>query len=572
MRRHLYDRAEEFALAQAFHRKSLEMGRSREEFVLPTKGGGRLPVVVSVRALYGPERGRFAIVTLTDISDQKRTQEKLRTANARLEELSERNRARPGAGDPSAAEPGTQSPFLWGGLRVDTFYHPARRIGGDFGLVAPVEEQLNLLVCDVSGHGISSALVANRIYSETLTLLGNRAPLADMLRQLNSLVIQNVGAAGFFFTLAAARIDRGGRTMEFAGAGHPPAMIVQPGAEPRLLPSRSTVLGTLPDAVDADATLYAELEHGDRIVLYTDGLTDVFDSRGEMLKVEGVRKLRSRNGASAIQRNEAGYSQSRRCVARWPADRRRVTRARRSMLNTHSRDFEFPGQNLRNLSRIDPQLLHPREQRGPLKSQAGRGALRTPDASLGLSQNSHNPILFVEVSRSCRRPSSRCCLPIPVHRSRACCCASGSLHVPQDSEAHERFRANANLQLPQGCRRDIFDSLLHAARVLLAEVSHQQGNVFRALAQGRNANGKNIEPVVEIASKLPFFNHPIQTHDWSQRSAECRLSSSVCFPDVRILRPAKRAEALAGVPAEYHRLRPETTCLDQPVPVGQSSE
>jgi len=79
--------------------------------------------------------------------------------------------------------------------------------------------------------------------------------------------------------------------MEFAGAGHPPAMIVQPGAEPRLLPSRSMVLGTLPDAVDADATLCAELEPGDRIVLYTDGITDVFDWRGEMLGVGGVRNF-----------------------------------------------------------------------------------------------------------------------------------------------------------------------------------------------------------------------------------------------------------------------------------------
>jgi len=183
-------------------------------------------------------------------------------------------------------------PFLWGNLRVDTFYQPVRAIGGDFGLVTPLEEEhLNLVVCDVSGHGISSALVANRIYSETITELGNRAPLADMLRRLNSLVIQNTAAQGFFFTLAVARIDRSGRTMEFAGAGHPPAMIVQPGADPRLLLSGSTILGTLPDAVDADATLNAEIEPGDRVVLYTDGLTDVFDSHGEMLEVEGVQNI-----------------------------------------------------------------------------------------------------------------------------------------------------------------------------------------------------------------------------------------------------------------------------------------
>ena len=289
--RQLYDRAEEFAIAQAFHRKALEMGRSREEFFLPTKGNGRLPVVVSVRVMRRPEGGRFAIVMLTDISEQKRTEEKLRAANARLEQ-----QQREIEQDLVLAARIQQSlapkPFLWGNLRVDTFYQPVRAIGGDFGLVTPLEEEhLNLVVCDVSGHGISSALVANRIYSETITELGNRAPLADMLRRLNSLVIQNTAAQGFFFTLAVARIDRSGRTMEFAGAGHPPAMIVQPGADPRLLLSGSTILGTLPDAVDADATLNAEIEPGDRVVLYTDGLTDVFDSHGEMLEVEGVQNI-----------------------------------------------------------------------------------------------------------------------------------------------------------------------------------------------------------------------------------------------------------------------------------------
>lgn len=79
--------------------------------------------------------------------------------------------------------------------------------------------------------------------------------------------------------------------MVFAGAGHPPGMVVTPGEEPRLLESRSMVLGALPDAVDGEAMLDIDLRPGDRVMLYTDGLTEVFDSRGEMLDVPGLQKF-----------------------------------------------------------------------------------------------------------------------------------------------------------------------------------------------------------------------------------------------------------------------------------------
>jgi PAS domain S-box-containing protein len=283
--------AEDLARLQAFRKAAHTTGRGHEAFLLPTKDGKRLPVVVSVRAMRQPGGKRFTVATLTDISEQKCTEGNLRAANARHQDHQleiEQDLTLAARVQQSMAP----KPLLWGRLRVDTFYKPSRTIGGDFGVVRPMnDEYLDLLIGDVSGHGISSALIANRIYAETITQLSHRAPLVDVLGCLNVLVIENIGSLGFFVTLAAARIDHSGRAVEFAGAGHPPAMIVQPGAEPRLLPSRSTILGALPDAVDADATLYAGLEPGDRVVLYTDGITDVFDSHGEMLKVDGLQSF-----------------------------------------------------------------------------------------------------------------------------------------------------------------------------------------------------------------------------------------------------------------------------------------
>jgi phosphoserine phosphatase RsbU/P len=282
---------EEAEILVKHRERGLRAGHNRFEFVLPQKDGRRLPVIVSARTLEDPDGRQFAVITFTDISEQKRAEAQLREANVKLEE-----RQKEIEEDLALAARVQQSlapkSLVWGGIRVDTYYHPVRSIGGDFGLVTPQnDDHLNLLVFDVSGHGIGAALVANRLYSETIAQLRARASFGDMFRQLNRFVMQNIGSSVFFFTVAAAQIDRAARRMVFAGAGHPPGMIVAPGQEPRLLESRSMVLGALPNAVDVEATLDVDLDPGDRIVLYTDGITDVFDSQGEMLGVPGVQKF-----------------------------------------------------------------------------------------------------------------------------------------------------------------------------------------------------------------------------------------------------------------------------------------
>jgi phosphoserine phosphatase RsbU/P len=176
-------------------------------------------------------------------------------------------------------------------VSVEAFYQPVRTIGGDFGLVAPRADHLSILVCDVSGHGIGSALVANRIYTETMSQIERGAGIGEMMKHLNLFVMRNLGSAVFYFTLAAARLNRDEHTLEFAGAGHPPAMIVQPGHAPRLLESRSSVLGLLADAVDGDPVTKVAVQPGDRVIIYTDGFTENFDAQREMLGVPGLSEI-----------------------------------------------------------------------------------------------------------------------------------------------------------------------------------------------------------------------------------------------------------------------------------------
>jgi len=265
-------------------------GHNRYSFVLPQKGGGRLPVIISSRMIRNSSE-QFDVVTFTDISEQVRAEQELRSANLALRkrQMEIEEDLRLAARVQRSLAPKS---ITWDRVSIDSFFHPVHSIGGDFALVNSVDhEQLGLLVCDVSGHGIGSALVANRIYSETTAHLQSGMSFVDMFEELNRFLIEEIDGSGMFVTVAAARIDAHRRRMLFAGAGHPPAMIARRGESPILLESRSMVLGALPDAVDVTTSVEVQLQPDDRIILYTDGITEVFNSRGEMLGIEGVQEI-----------------------------------------------------------------------------------------------------------------------------------------------------------------------------------------------------------------------------------------------------------------------------------------
>lgn len=264
--------------------------RAQYEFYIPQADGGRLPVAVTSRLVQGGDSRAYGMVTATDISDQKRIQLELSHANAQL-----LDRQRQMEQELQLAERVQQSlaprSLTLGGVSVEAYYQPVWSIGGDYGLVRPRDDRLDVLVCDVSGHGISAALIANRIYSETMAEIERGADLGSMLRHLNHFAVQHLVSSATYFTVAALRLDGAQRSLQFAGAGHPPAMIVRRGQSPQLLESTNMVLGLFEDAVDSKSSIEATLQRGDRIVVYTDGLTENFDARGEMLGVDGLKEI-----------------------------------------------------------------------------------------------------------------------------------------------------------------------------------------------------------------------------------------------------------------------------------------
>jgi len=272
------------------HESGHRYRHSRNEFYFPRKDGEKIPAIFSGREIQGPDGQEYVLLVVTDISAQKRIEEQLRASNALLEKRQMEIEAELSLAARVQQSLAPQS-LVWNDVSVETYYSPARTIGGDFGVVFPhTDEALSILMCDVSGHGIGSALMANRIYSETLHQLERRAEPDRMLRHVHDFVHDRLRTDGFFFTMATVRFTMRGRRARFAAAGHPPAMLLSNGVI-RLVDSQNGILGCLSETAPSEPANEIELSCGDRFVLYTDGLTEVFNDHEEMLGIEGFSQI-----------------------------------------------------------------------------------------------------------------------------------------------------------------------------------------------------------------------------------------------------------------------------------------
>jgi PAS domain S-box-containing protein len=282
--------AEDLPFIKRQHERDLRYGRHRYEFYLPRKDGQKIPAIFSGRMITAPDGQKYHVVIVTDITEQKRVEQQLRETNSLLED-----RQREIEADLVLASRVQQSlappSVTWNDLSIETYYSPARTIGGDFGIVLPHSpDVLNVVLCDVTGHGIGSALLANRIYSETLHELERACGPGGVLRHVHEFVYTHLATDGFYFSMAAARFSQRGRRLTFAAAGHPPAMHVA-NRSLRLLESQNGVLGCLSETAPSESEDEIDLDSGDRLVLYTDGLVEVFNPTGEMLGEEGLASL-----------------------------------------------------------------------------------------------------------------------------------------------------------------------------------------------------------------------------------------------------------------------------------------
>jgi len=167
------------------------------------------------------------------------------------------------------------------GLDVSAILEPARQVGGDlFEVLRLAPDRVLVAIGDVSGKGIPAALFMAVVMTLLRSLARQGHPPGEILRLLNDeLLSQN--PRGMFVTLQLLVFDLASGLVTCASGGHHGAAHVGPGSAPRLVfTSSGRVLGLLPGSDPGTETL--QLQPGESLVLFTDGVSEALDVHDEL--------------------------------------------------------------------------------------------------------------------------------------------------------------------------------------------------------------------------------------------------------------------------------------------------
>ena len=171
---------------------------------------------------------------------------------------------------------------------------PSQGVSGDFYEVIGREEPAEFLtlVADVSGKGMSASLLAAALEALTASPIEGGLDPDEVIRRASRLLYERTPPERYATAILAA-LDPGSGDLRYVNAGHVPGLVIRSGGEVERLEATGRPIGLLP--ATSYTTGCTRLEKGDLLLLYTDGLNEAEDARGEQY---GLDRL-----ASACMRN-----------------------------------------------------------------------------------------------------------------------------------------------------------------------------------------------------------------------------------------------------------------------------
>ena len=190
-------------------------------------------------------------------------------------------------------------PPEWPELRWGVHYAPLDHLGGDYYDVArPDPDHLGFLIADASGHSIAAAMVAIMSRTAFTDVSGSTISPGAVLTEMNAR-LQGL-ADDRFVTAFYGVLNRRTRVLTFANAGHPyPLRRVARTGAVQPLAAQGFMLGIVPDEQYRERSV--QLEPGDRLCFYTDGLVEARNGMGEGYGTDRLEASFVAHGAQAAE-------------------------------------------------------------------------------------------------------------------------------------------------------------------------------------------------------------------------------------------------------------------------------
>ena len=175
-----------------------------------------------------------------------------------------------------------------GDLEFACEFTPASYVGGDYTSVYfQSDTRVVVGVCDVSGHGVAAALLAGRVNSFVLQQAPQVSHPRELVEALNDFVYRTFHETGLYVTFFSLFLDLDSHTIVSAGCGHPPVLhYVRDTDVVRRIASENPPVGLFEHLPSTRLMLASPFRRGDRLVLYTDGLTESESPDGRPLGVD----------------------------------------------------------------------------------------------------------------------------------------------------------------------------------------------------------------------------------------------------------------------------------------------
>src|SRR5467141_2344631 len=165
------------------------------------------------------------------------------------------------------------------GLEISGSWRPARIVGGDyFDVFEFGASWLGLCIADVSGKGMPAALLMSNLQAVVKGLAAENTSPKELLEKVNRVMWRNTTEAKFI-TLFYGLLDVNRKTLQYTSAGHnPPILTREDGVQVRL-EQGGLIVGAFEECVYDQGEI--DLRPGDRLVMFTDGLSEAVNGNGE---------------------------------------------------------------------------------------------------------------------------------------------------------------------------------------------------------------------------------------------------------------------------------------------------